>query len=135
MSIGKLAKAIGSHRLKTNFTQKHSLKKNQQIEFLEVNIGMCERIFKGKTEITYREYMDFRNKLIESLWHYEFHQFERDNHDHISAFDMAQSLYVYYIPFHKIPDYMLHLDKYSEYKEGCCDVKQYCAFQYFLRGK
>lgn len=135
MTIGKLAKCIGQHKLKTNFSQKHTLKKNQQTEFLEVNIGMCERIFKGKSEITYKEYMDFRSKLVESLWHYEFHQFDRDSHNHITDFDMARSLFVYYIPFHKIPDYLLHLDKYQEYKAGCCDYKQYCAFQYFLRGK
>jgi len=35
---------------------------------------------------------------------------------------MAQSLYVYYIPFHRIPDYMLHMDQYKEFKKGCCDV-------------
>jgi len=48
---------------------------------------------------------------------------------------MAQALYVYYIPFHKIPDYMLHLDKHKEAKHTCCDFEQYCAFQYFLRQK
>lgn len=94
---------------------------------------MCERIFRGKDEITFQEFSEFRNKLIESLWHYEFHQYQRDNHNHITAFDMAQSLYVYYIPFHKIPDYMLHLDQHKETKKACCDFDQYCAFQYFLR--
>jgi len=32
-------------------------------------------------------------------------------------------------------DYLLHLDKFKEYKKGCCDLNQYCAFQYFLRAK
>jgi hypothetical protein len=83
---------------------------------------MCEKILDGKNEISYREFMDYRNKVTEALWHYEFHQFERDNHNHITSFDMAQSLYVYYIPFHRIPDYMLHIDQYKEFKKGCCDV-------------
>lgn len=73
--------------------------------------------------------------MVETLWHYEFHQFERDNHNHITSFDMAQSLYVYYIPFNRISDYMLHMDQYKEFKKGVCDVDQYMAFQYFLRNK
>lgn len=134
MTLGKLAKTIGGHKAKTNFTQKFKAI-GEKCDFTEVNIGMCQRIFKGKNEITYKEYMDFRNKLVESLWHFEFHQFEKDEHDHITAFDIAQSLYVYYIPFHKIPDYLLHLDKYKDHKMGVCDAKQYCAFQYFLRNR
>lgn len=77
--------------------------------------------------------MQFRNFTIEHLWHYEFHQFDTDNHGHMSNYDVAQSLYVYYIPFQKINDYLLHLDKYQDHKKGCCDFDQYCAFQYFLR--
>lgn len=53
----------------------------------------------------------------------------------MSNYDLCQSMYIYYIPFQKIPEYQLHLDKYKDLKKGCCDVDQYCAFQYFLRNK
>jgi hypothetical protein len=96
---------------------------------------MCERIFAGRKKITFDEYMAFRNELIESLWHYEFHQFDRDHNDHLSNYDLCQSMYIYYIPFQKIPEYQLHLDKYKELKKGVCDVQQYCAMQYFLRNR
>ena len=69
------------------------------------------------------------------LWNYEFHQFDTDTNDMISAFDFAKSLFVYYLPFHKIPEYMEHLEQFKEYKMRCCDVDQYCAFQYFLKTK
>lgn len=42
MSVGKLAKTIGTHKLKTNFNMKSALKKQQMDEFLEVKIAMCE---------------------------------------------------------------------------------------------
>lgn len=61
LSVGKLAKTIGSHKLKTNFNQKSVLSKKQENEFLEVKIGMCERIFAGRKKITFEEYIDFRN--------------------------------------------------------------------------
>jgi hypothetical protein len=76
ISVGKLAIIIGSHKLKTNFNMKSVLTKKQENEFLEIKIAMCERIFAGRKKITFEEYIDFRNQLIESLWHYEFHQFE-----------------------------------------------------------
>lgn len=70
---------------------------------------MCVRIFAGKDQVKFQDYMDFRNELQEMLWHYEFHQFETDSTDHISNYDFAQSLFVYYVPMHKIPDYLEHL--------------------------
>lgn len=30
---------------------------------------------------------------------------------------------------------MEHLEQHKEYKIRCCDVDQYCAFQYFLKTK
>merc|ERR1712100_682676 len=79
--------------------------------------------------------MEFRNQLQEMLWHYEFHQFDCDSHDKIDSFDFAQSLFVYYIPFHKIPEYLEHLEQFRAQREQCCSVGQYCAFQYFLKQK
>lgn len=73
--------------------------------------------------------------IIETMWHYEFHQFDTDNQENITNFDLALALYVYYIPFQKIPEYLLHLDKFQDNKKGCCDVTQYIAFQYLMRSK
>jgi len=53
----------------------------------------------------------------------------------MSAFDFAQSFYIYYIPFHKIKEYQEHLNSYEEYKVGCVSFEQYVAFQYFLKKK
>lgn len=133
MSVGKLAKVVGSHKLKTNFNPKTTLSKKQVDEFLDVKIGMLERIFKGKEEISFDDYIQFRNFTIEHLWHYEFHQFDIDSQDHMSDHDVAQSLFVYYIPFQKINNYLLHLDKFVDNKTKACDFNEYCAFQYFLR--
>lgn len=136
MSVGKLAKTIGSHKLKSNFNQKSALSKKQVEEFLEIKIGMCQRIFQGRDKITYEEYMQFRNSVIEALWHYEFHQFDVDQNHNITDYHMAKSLYVYYIPFQKMNDYILHMNKFKDnYQKGVCSVEQYCAFQYFLRNR
>lgn len=72
---------------------------------------MCLRIFAGKDHIHFQDYMEFRNELQEMLWHYEFHQFETDEQEHISTYDFAQSLFVYYVPMHKISDYLEHLEE------------------------
>lgn len=96
---------------------------------------MCERIFNGREKIDFEEFNEFRNQVIESLWHYEFYQFERDGHDHISDYDMAVSLYTHYIPAQRLPEYMKHMEQYKDQKRGCCSVNQYCAFQYFMKGK
>jgi hypothetical protein len=70
---------------------------------------MCVRIFNGREEITCQEYLDFRNSLQEMLWHYEFNQFDEVKKGSISCYDFAQSLYVYYFPFHLMDDYLNHL--------------------------
>ena len=64
---------------------------------------MCRRIFAGRTEVNFDSYMEFRNKLQEMLWQYEFYQMDIDDQDHITAHDFAKSLYIYYLPFNKIP--------------------------------
>ena len=61
LSVGKLAKIIGSHKLKTNFNPKTSMSKKQIEEFLEVKIGMCERVFAGRDKITFDDYITFKN--------------------------------------------------------------------------
>ena len=69
------------------------------------------------------------------LWLYEFDKFDTDHDNNISVFDLAQSFFVYYVPFQKIDDYINHLRGYSEYKKSCCSSKEYIAFQYFMKMK
>lgn len=93
---------------------------------------MCVRIFNGREEITCEDYLAFRNQLQEMLWHYEFHQFENKG-GKISNYDFAQSLYVYYFPFHLMDDYLNHLSQYQNHKKSYMAVEEYCAFQYLLK--
>lgn len=94
---------------------------------------MCIRIFGGKEEITCEQYLEFRNKLQEMIWHYEFYQFEEEKKGQISCYDFVQSLYVYYFPFHMIDTYLDHLSQFPQHKHEKITVEQYCAFQYFLK--
>jgi len=67
------------------------------------------------------------------LWHFEYHKFDEDRKGHISVYDFAQSLLVYYLPFHLIDTYLDNLSNYRDHKHHCVNVHQYCAFQYFLK--
>jgi hypothetical protein len=78
MTAKQIARAIYANKNRTNFCTKQAFKKDQEKQFLDIATVMCEKMLDGKQNISYREFMDFRNKMIESLWHYEFHQFERD---------------------------------------------------------
>lgn len=141
MNSAQLSKTIARHKKRTTFGMLHKIHENnkkdkQKDEFQEVSREICNRIFGGKDKIEFKEYMEFRHSLQEILWHYEFHQFQTDNQDHISSYEFSQSLLVYYCPTHKIPDYLENLEdlqKTLNMNEQCCDVMQYVAFQYFLK--
>lgn len=107
--------------------------KDQKENYLNVCSEMVKRIFAGREEITFEQWMEFKNELSEMVWHYEFHQFDLDHHGHMSSLDFAQSLLVHYVPFHKIKEYKDHLMQFESYKLGCVSFKQYVAFQYFLK--
>lgn len=63
---------------------KGTLTKKETAEFNEFKTALCTRIFDGKVSITSDEYFDFRNNLIETQAHYEFHQCDRDRQGLIS---------------------------------------------------
>lgn len=107
--------------------------KRQEEDFQTTNKMMCVRIFDGKEEITCDDYLAFRNQVQETLWHYEFHQFDTNQEGKISAYDFAQSLYVYYFPFHLIDNYLDHLSSFKQHKNSYVSIHQYNAFQYFLK--
>lgn len=119
MNIGQMSAYIRKHRKKTEFGQKHKadrMLKTSESDFVNTNKMMCIRIFGGKENITCEEYLEFRNKLQEMIWHYEFYQFVEDKKNQISCFDFVQSLYVYYFPFHMIDTYLDHLCQFPQHK-------------------
>lgn len=81
MNLEDFTASVAGHRKKTTFGKKHKFLKREEAEFTRVCKGMCERIFAGKKEVTFDEYMAFRNDLQEMLWHYEFAQFDTDTND------------------------------------------------------
>lgn len=135
MTVDQFTKIIEAGRKKTLFGQNLKLSRQQKDDYLDTCKQMVERIYNGRKSISLCEWMDFRNELQEMIWSYEFHQFELDYKHHMSAYDFAQSFYVYYLPFHKIDEYMEHLNQYDHYKVGCVSFKQFVAFQYFLKYK
>lgn len=128
-------KLLEANRKKIPFGQNLKLTKQQKDDYMLTCQEMINNIYNGRSEITFQEWMEFRNELQEMIWHYEFHQFDLDPHGHMSAFDFALSFFIYYIPFHKIQEYRDHLNSYEEYHHGCVSFKQYVAFQYFLKKK
>lgn len=70
-----------THRRKTQFGKKHTGLKADDEDFLETNRMMTTQIFKGKTELTFDEYIELRNSVQEILWHYEYFQLETDSND------------------------------------------------------
>lgn len=109
MNLQQMSSYLRTHRKKTEFGKKLDMLKRQEEDFINTNKQMCVRIFNGREEITCEEYLDFRNTLQELLWHYEFNQFDEVKKGTISCYDFAQSLYVYYFPFHLMDDYLNHL--------------------------
>lgn len=75
MNLTQMSNYIKKHRKKTEFGCKHDLKKGCEDDFVNTNKMMCIRIFGGKLEITCEQFLEFRNKLQEMIWHYEFFQF------------------------------------------------------------
>lgn len=67
------------------------------------------------------------------LWHYEYHKFDENHKGQITCFDFAQSLFVYYFPFHLVDTYLDHFSEFKHHKDTYITVQQYCAFQYFLK--
>ena len=82
------------------------MKKKMDEDFEQTSKMMVLRIFDGKEEIGVDDYLDFRNLVQEALWHYEYHNFDENSKGKITTYDFAQSLFVYYFPFHKIDEYM-----------------------------
>lgn len=135
MKAVDFAKFIEGSRKKILFGQNLQLTKGQKEDYLKTCKEMIVRIYNGRESISYEEWMDFRNELQQMVWHYEFHQFDLDHQGNMSAFDFAQSILVYYVPFQKLKKYQDHLNTFEEYKEGCVSFKEYVAFQYFLTKK
>lgn len=46
-------------------------------------------MFAGQSEIKVDYFQDLRDAIQETLWHYEFHQYDTDENDTISAYDFA----------------------------------------------
>jgi len=89
MNATDFAKVIESNRKKILFGQNLKLTKEQKEEYLQTCSEMIIRIYDGRDQITFDEWMEFRHELQEMVWHYEFHQFDLDRHGHMSAFDFA----------------------------------------------
>jgi len=63
MTADKLAKAIEFHRKKILFGQNLKLTKEQKEDYMETVKGMVKNIYDGKQELTFSEWMEFRNEL------------------------------------------------------------------------
>jgi hypothetical protein len=82
--------------------------KRDEEDFLETNRQISQRIFNNEVEIDVDYYLDLKDSIQELLWHYEFHQYDTDKKETISAFDFAQSLLVF-LPFNSYQQYYDHI--------------------------
>jgi len=111
MDEATFSRCMTTHRKKTKFGSK--LQENSQLavlesrnvkakedDFLKTNKDITKKIFNGKESITLQDYLTLRAELQESLWHYEFYQYEVDEASTISAEDFCRSLLIF-MPFSK----------------------------------
>ncbi|CAG9315575.1 unnamed protein product [Blepharisma stoltei] len=92
-------------------------------QFRESCLTLSELFFKNdKNLISWREFMNLKNLIMEELLYYEFHAFEVDEDMSISSEDFAKSI-ISYMPVSKAAEYLRRLEtlklkgrvKYSEY--------------------
>lgn len=135
MNMLQFSKNLTAHRRKTQFGKKHDMLKRDEEDFLDTNRKMCMKIFDKKTEIDCDHYQDLRDAIQEQLWHYEFHQYDTDKNDTISAVDFSHSLLVYF-PFQHFQTYQDHIlngGLHGGLKHDRVTFEEFVAFQYFLK--
>jgi len=71
-------KILEANRKKIPFGQNLKLNKQQKDDYMLTCQEMINNIYNGRAEISFDEWMEFRNELQEMIWHYEFHQFDLD---------------------------------------------------------
>lgn len=84
---------------------------------------MVKRIFAGREELTFEQWMEFKNELSEMVWHYEFYQFDLDHNGHMTALDFASALLIHYVPFQKVKEYYDHLHTFEHSDKGSVSFK------------
>jgi hypothetical protein len=86
---------------------------------------IVEHLFMDKEQITIDDFNNLKGKLKYALLHYEFHQFEVDENDTISAEDFAKSL-LSCLTFQKAMTYMRRIHTLN--LEGRVGFNEYVAF-------
>ena len=97
-------------------------------DFLDTNKKLTETIFKDKDEITLSEFLDMKRSLQNGLLHYEFHQYDTDENDTISASDFALSL-LSTLTFGQATRYHKRIEKID--LPGRVSFEEFVAFQRF----
>jgi hypothetical protein len=74
-------------------------------DFIATNQSITQALFEGKQEISLKKFLDIKTELRETLWHYEFYQYQVDEDECISGRDFAHSLLIY-LPYSKLNKYI-----------------------------
>ena len=103
--------------------------KSTDDEFIATNQILTKNIFDGRMELTEDEFIAFKHKIQELLWHYEFHQFDVDENGCISGLDFAMSLIIYF-PFKEFQTYVNHinLSENSSFHHDKISLNEFIAF-------
>ncbi len=90
-----------------------------------ISSTILDHLFNGKDFITIKDFSSLKNKLKYALLHYEFHQFEVDSEETISAEDFAKSL-LSCLNFSQASKYCRRI--HSLKLEGRITFEEYVAF-------
>ena len=118
-------------RKTTNLGKKQSassfMPDGRKIHSSEKDLQNCilDHLFNEKESITVNDFSSLKGKLKEALLHFEFHQFEVDENDTISAEDFAKSL-LSCLSFTQAHSYMRRIHDLE--LKGRVSFKEYVAF-------
>jgi len=98
-------------------------------EFVSCNKALVNLLFSEKDAVTVEDFLEIKFSLTKALLHYEFHQFETDDNDTISASDFAKSM-LSTLQFNQAMTYLKRIGSIE--LEGRVSFDEYVAFAKFI---